>query len=298
MSRLNHIGESRYALREDLGELTSSNHFVQMNEDEFVKEAIGVVEKAQSRGVHLRILGSLGAYVRAVNKGYGDIFRSLERFGGGNPLFTDLDLLGYNKQKGDITKFFTKELGFKPDPLVNAMFGHKRMIFYHPDNKYHVDVFMNKLDFSHTVDFGDKPGSGRLELDYPTISATDIVLEKLQIHEINRKDLVDLIALFLVHDVQEQFSKEVVDGAHIGKMLSDDWGFWYDATTNLDKLKPLIDDFLKEGKITAAQNQIARERVEKLFHLINETPKSKAWEKRAKTGTSKRWYTEVEEIVR
>ena len=277
--------------------MTSNNHFVDMKEDEFVKEAIGLVEKAQSRGVHLRILGSLGAYVRSVNNGRGDLFRSLERFGGGKPLFTDLDLLGYNKQKGDITKFF-RELNFKPDPLVNAMFGHKRMVFYHPDNRYHVDIFMNKLEFSHTVDFGDKPGSGRLELDYPTISATDIVLEKLQIHEINRKDLVDLIALFLVHDVQEQFNKEAVDGGHIAKLLADDWGFWYDATTNLAKLEPLVQEFLRESKITAQQSQTVTERVEKLLNLINHTPKSKAWEKRAKTGTSKRWYTEVEEIVR
>jgi hypothetical protein len=110
--------------------------------------------------------------------------------------------------------------------------------------------------------------------------------------------LIDLIALFLVHDVQEQFSKEVVDGGHIGKMLSDDWGFWYDATTNLGKLKPVIHESLKEGKITAAQSQTATERVEKLLHLINKTPKSKAWEKRARTGTTKRWYAEVEEIVR
>ena len=277
--------------------MTSVNHFVEMKEDEFAKEAIGLVEKAQSRGVHLRILGSLGAYVRSLNNGHADVFRSLERFGGGKPLFTDLDLMGYNKQKGDITKFL-RDLNFKPDPLVNAMFGNKRMVFYHPDNKYHVDVFLNKLEFSHIVDFGDKPGSGRLELDYPTISATDIVLEKLQIHEINRKDLIDLIALFLVHDVQEQFNKNVVDGGHIGKMLSGDWGFWYDATANLGKLKPLVDDFLREGRITAAQSQTVMERVEKLFNLINKTPKSKAWEKRAKTGTDKRWYTEVEEIVR
>ncbi len=103
------------------------------------------------------------------------------------PLFTDLDLAGYNKQGGDINKFFTKELGFQPDTLVNGMFGHKRRIYYHPQNKYHVDVFMDKLEFSHAVDFGEKPGSGRLELDSPTITAVDIVLEKLQIHEINEK---------------------------------------------------------------------------------------------------------------
>jgi hypothetical protein len=43
----------------------SSTHFVEMNEAEFLKEALGIVEKAQSRGVCLRILGSLAVYIRS-----------------------------------------------------------------------------------------------------------------------------------------------------------------------------------------------------------------------------------------
>ncbi len=66
----------------------SSTHFVEMSEAEFTKEAIGIVEKAQSRGVCLRILGSLAAYIRSVNNGHGDLVKSLGRFGEGMPLFT------------------------------------------------------------------------------------------------------------------------------------------------------------------------------------------------------------------
>ena len=276
----------------------SSTHFVEMNEAEFLKEALAIVEKAQSREVCLRILGSLAAYIRSVNSGHGRMFKSLERFGDGMPLFTDLDLAGYNKQRGEINKLFSQELGFRPDPLVNAMFGHKRLMYYHPQNKYHVDVFLNKLEFSHEVEFGEKPGSGRLELDSPTISATDIVLEKLQIHDINRKDLIDLVALFVVHDIHEQFDKNVVDGSYIAKILSDEWGFWYDATANLNKVRLLAEELSSKGKLGAEHYQTTLQRTDTLLSLITNISKTKNWERRAKTGTKKPWYREVEEVVR
>jgi hypothetical protein len=268
-----------------------------MSDDEFVKESIAIVEKAQSRGVCLRILGSLAAYIRARNAGYGGLLKSLGRFGEGMPLFTDLDLAAYGKQRGAIDRIF-RELAFDPDTLVNGMFGHKRLIYYHPQRKYHVDVFLNKLEFSHDVEFGDKPGEGRLEIDYPTISAADIVLEKLQIHQINRKDMIDLIALFVVHDVQGQFGKDSIDGAYIGRILSGEWGFWYDATTNLEKTRWLLQALEKDGKLSHSQSQIAEQRVEKLLDYVKNTPKERSWEKRAKTGTKKVWYREVEEVQR
>jgi len=272
-------------------------NFVKMSEDEFVKEAIGIVEKAHSRGLELRILGSLATYIHSVNNGHVDMFRSLERFGEGQPLFTDLDLAAYGKQRGEITKFM-RELNFAPNMVVNGMFGRTRLIYYHPENKYHIDLFLNKLEFSHDVKFGEKPGSGRLELDYPTISPADIVLEKVQIHQINRKDLIDLVALFLIHDVQEQNSKDAIDGSYIAKVLANDWGFWYDATINITSVKTLVEQLREQGKITDAQSQTVMQRLDKLLNMIANAPKSRDWEKRAKVGTSKLWYRDVEEVVR
>jgi len=272
-------------------------HFVEMDEDEFLKEALGIVEKAQSRGIYLRVLGSLAPYIRSLNSGYGEVFKSLGRFGVGMPLFTDLDLVAYGKQRGEITKLFS-ELAFLPDRLVNSMFGHKRLIFYHPQNRYHIDVFFNRLEYSHDVEFGEKPGSGRLELDYPTITPADIVLEKLQIHEINRKDLIDLVAIFLVHDVLEQPGKNAVDGGYVAKILSNEWGFWYDATTNLGKVKLILEQLTNEGKLTAAQSQATNQRIDRLLDIVTNAPKTHNWDKRAKTGTKKAWYREVEEVVR
>jgi hypothetical protein len=268
-----------------------------MSDDEFVKESIAIVEKAQSRGVCLRILGSLAAFIRARDAGCGDLLKSLGRFGEGMPTFTDLDLAAYGKQRGGVDRIF-RELAFEPDTLVNGMFGHKRLIYYHPQRKYHVDVFLNRLEFSHDVEFGDKPGEGRLEIDYPTISPADIVLEKLQIHQINRKDLIDLVILFVVHDVEGQFGTDYIDGAYIGRTLCSDWGFWYDATTNLEKVRGLLQALEKESKLSRSLSQVAERRLEKLLGYVKNTPKERSWEKRAKTGTKKAWYREVEEVQR
>ncbi|MGC9068094.1 MAG: hypothetical protein ACP5GU_09140 [Thermoprotei archaeon] len=278
--------------------MSGPSHFVEISEEEFLKEALEIIEKAQSRGIYLRILGALAVYIHSLDKpACINAFRSLGRFGEGKPLFTDLDLIGYSKQRKEITKLF-EEMRFQPDRMVNVLFGDRRLIFYHPQNKYHVDVFLNKLEFSHDVLFGEKPGSGRLELDYPTITLADIILEKLQIHFINLKDLIDLIVLFMGHDVSEHANKDMIDGEYIAKVLSDDWGFWYDAITNLNKAKSLAKTFLESGKLTEEQIKIIIERIDTLRKMIDNYPKTKNWEKRAKIGTNKPWYREVEEVVR
>jgi hypothetical protein len=272
--------------------------FVKLGEAKFVLEATKIVDFAQSRGVYLRVLGALAVYIHSLDKNECAIaFTSLGRFGEGQPIFTDLDVGAYGKQQKDIKKVF-KDLKFQPDMMVNAMFGNRRLIFYHPNNSFHVDVFLDKLEFSHDVEFGQKPGSGRLELDYPTIPLEDIVLEKLQIHKINRKDLIDLIVLFMGHDVSPQGGKDLVAGQFVADRLSDDWGFWFDATQNLEKVKSLASDLQNTGKLAAEQESKTRERISKLISIIETTPKTERWKVRSRVGTSKPWFREVEEVVR
>jgi len=269
-------------------------HFVGLPEDKFIEEALSIVEKAKGMGIQLRLIGALAIYIHSDNCPIcREKFRTLGRFGEGQPLFTDLDLVGYGKQRKDIKKLFEQTLKFKPDFYINRLFGTRRHIYYHPQGYYHVDVFFDKLEFSHDVDL-----KKRLELDYPTISLADLVLEKTQIHEINRKDIVDLIVLFLGHEVGEKQEKEIIDGKYIAKVLADDWGFYYDATNNLKLVKRFSESFVKEGKLSEEECKTVVERVDKLLEMIEAEPKTRKWRKRAKVGTKKPWYRVVEEVVR
>jgi hypothetical protein len=279
--------------------VTQSGHFVEMDDGEFLNEAMAIVENGQSRNVLLRFLGAFAVYVHSLgNEVALNAFKSLGRLGGGKPMFTDLDLALYGKQRRDATKLL-ESLQFKPDNMANMLFGGRRLIYHHPRGKFPIDLFIDKLEFSHDVVFGKKPGSGRLEIDYPTISLADIVLEKLQIHQINRKDVLDLIVLLLGHNVVEDAEKDVIDGGYVARVLANDWGFWYDATNNLASVDALARDLANQKTgITNEQCRTVTTRVTELRKIIDSCQKTKEWEKRAKTGTSKPWYREVGEVSR
>jgi hypothetical protein len=274
--------------------------FVALGEDEFLREARAIVDAAQAQGTALRILGSLGIYAHSMHVPECiSVFHRVGRVVEGAPLFTDLDLMGYSTQARSISKVFDG-LGFRPDDVINGFFGERRLVYYEGQNRFHVDIFLDKLEFSHDVVFGKRPGNGRLELDAPTISLTDMVLEKLQIHRIARKDLVDLIVLFLGHEVKTSANgdHELVDAGHIANLLADDWGFWYESTQNLQKTRQLLGTFVKEGKIPSDYATRIEKRIGDLEATLQSVPKGRHWEKRAKVGTAKPWFREVEEIVR
>lgn len=272
--------------------------FVCLSEEQFAEEAVGLIEKACRQGIVLRILGALGIYLHSMHEnGAFGLYKKIKRFNDGRSIFTDLDVMAYGKQRKQITQFFERTLYFKPNLMINALFGSDRLIYHHPLNNYKVDVFFDKLMFSHNVYFGKDPGNGRLEFDYPTITLADLVLEKTQIHKINLKDIVDLVILFAGHDVGASEDKEIIDGTYIANTLADDWGFWYDTVHNLDVVKFYAEKFNSEGKLSSEEHALIVSRVNKLLKVIEETPKTKNWLKRAKVGTSKPWYNEVEDLA-
>jgi hypothetical protein len=261
--------------------------------DEFTRESLQIVSTANKKGIYLRILGSLSCYLRLKEHDWtaSDLFLSLGRLPD-QTTFTDLDLVGYKKQRIDVMRVLETELNLKPDQRFNAAFGGERLLYY-KDNKFTVDIFFDKLQYSHDVDFRN-----RLELDYPTITVTDFVLEKLQIHEINRKDLIDLVVTFLYHRVGSGSDKRSIDADYISDLLSSDWGFWFDVTTNLEKTLQLCDVLLREGKLSSEQAGRSKSRISELLQIIEKTSKTDEWTKRAKVGTKKQWYRDVEEVVR
>ncbi len=272
---------------------------VHLGETEFCAQSIELVKRAQDAGVPIRILGAMAVYIHSSHRpDMLDHYRALERLGPGRPIFTDLDVIGYADRQKDTARFFQETMGFTADFHVNALFSGRRNVFRHPDGLFDVDVFYDVLSFSHDVPFCDSVGGNRLELDFPTITLADIVLEKLQIHQINRKDLVDLFMLLSGHEVEARPGPDTVDGSHIARILSVDWGFEYDAKANLQKLTGLASHVVAEGRATKEEQARVSAGIQQLIQLIDHEPKAKEWHKRAKKGTSKPWFNEVDEIER
>ena len=198
----------------------------------------------------------------------------------------DLDFMGLKRQSSSV-KETMKTLGYEPNYSINAFHGYKRQIWYSKVNQ--IDILFDIFEMNHVIDLKD-----RLNLDRPTISVSDLFLQKIQIVEMNEKDAKDLFALLAEHDLgSDDLDKINID--YLSKVLSEDWGFWYTTTLNLEKIKALARNYpqLREEE----KNSISS-KIENISERIKKTQKSVKWKIRSKVGTRTQWYNPVEEVAR
>jgi hypothetical protein len=246
---------------------------------EFVDEALRLVKDAEQRGIQLRILGSIAYRLQCPMNLH--LFQDMAR------VLTDVDFAGLKSQNQEVREFFLSE-GYKPDEGVYMASEGSRHIYLHPETKLNVDVFANELFFCHRIPF-----EGRLDIDYPTISTTDLLLEKMQIVEINLKDFKDTLVLMLEHPLGSPADgNKHIDVRYICDMMAHDWGFYHTFTTNLNRVPEYISEF---PAITEDEGTIIRTRIRELLDAVEAAPKSMKWKLRAKIGTRRIWYQEVTE---
>jgi len=247
---------------------------------EFIEEAKRLVSAIARNGLKMRLLGALAFNWHCPRFGY--IQARLGR------RFTDIDFAAYSEDCENIKRFLT-EMGYKEDPMVSALFGTGRLLFHDEVNGRHADVFFNKMEFCH-----DLPFRGRLEADFPTLPLAELVIEKMQILEINEKDIIDTIMLFREHEVG--FSDdETINAKIIARLCANDWGLWRTLTMNLEKVKALMEPY--EG-LTPEDKAWVRQRIDFLLEVISKEPKSLKWKLRSKVGDKVKWYRDVEELHR
>jgi len=99
--------------------------------------------------------------------------------------------------------------------------------------------------------------NNRLGIDYPTIPLPELLLEKMQIIEINEKDLKDTIILMREHEIGG-IGSEIVNGDFIAKRLSNNWGFYYTFLTNINKVNQYLGQF---APFSGEDRRIVSERV-------------------------------------
>ncbi|MHA1582977.1 MAG: hypothetical protein ACTSYM_10870 [Candidatus Baldrarchaeia archaeon] len=243
----------------------------------FIDEAKRIIDTANEKGIVLRVLGAIAFRLHCPK--FRHILESMR-------CITDIDLMAYGKQMNKVEKHFI-DLGYEMRPPSFAALAARRRIFYDRKRSIVVDVFFDKLEMCHDIDF-----KGRLEIDYPTIPLAEMLLEKLQIVQITEKDVKDVIILLREHEIGEN-DNDVINAKYIAKIFAKDWGFYYTATTNLKKIKQLLKDF---DALTDEDKKIVESRIDKLLNIIEKEPKSLGWKMRAKIGTKKIWYRKVEEI--
>jgi len=262
----------------------------------FINESMRLVEAAGKKGIPLRILGGLAIAIHSPE--VKDTAIKLKRTGTGSEgqEYSDIDLMSYSKHKGNAERFFAEE-GYVMRTTTLPSAYSQRQIYYHPRGWFYVDLFRDKLLVAnHPLDF-----RGRLELDYPTVPLADLLLEKIQIWEaFSEKDLKDCLILLKAHDVGD--GEDEVNGSYMAQLLASDWGFWYTATTNLRRIRDLMERLDEVGRKVGIEPNVLIEKdrediirkLDLLLKLIEDEPKSLKWKMRSKIGTKRVWYNIVE----
>ena len=173
-------------------------------------------------------------------------------------------------------------MGYEPHVGFNAMNGKERLLFYDNPNERQVDVFVSSFRMCHEI-----PLEKRLHVDEDTVPLAELLLTKLQIVELNEKDVRDTVALLLEHDVTEDDAG--VNAAHVAALCADDWGLWRTISHNLETLRDRL------GAYDVDREAVAN-RVSAILERIEAAPKSRSWRMRAKIGERKRWYELPEEV--
>jgi len=251
----------------------------------FVREGERHVDEASKHDITLRLLG--GVAIRIHCSEFMDFAKKLVRLGEGQQEYTDLDFMSLMKFRKNPMKDFFSEMGYEKRPTTMSTAATQRQIYFHPKGWFYVDVFYDKLlAANHPLDFRE-----RLELDSPTVTPTDLLLEKVQIVFPDEKDVKDSILLLHAHEIALLEEKNRINADHIATKLASDWGFWYTVTTNLKGLKQYVND---AQNLTETEKQDIAPKLDNLLKAIDDKPKSTGWKMRSVMGAKKKWYNPVE----
>jgi hypothetical protein len=211
--------------------------------------------------------------------------------------YRDFDLVAHGKDVSALRRLL-ETAGYIGDKLFNAIHGAQRLVYSAPDGRWSVDIVIDRLEMSHTIDLKD-----RLATDGPTLDLADLLLTKLQIWETNRKDLGDAICLLADHPLAAvgRISTTVgpngtpapIDLVRLRTVLGGDWGFCHTVERNLRAVAeqwastPIPDPpYPVDGQVATLLADLAA------------APKSLGWKARARVGERVRWYETPEEARR
>jgi hypothetical protein len=199
--------------------------------------------------------------------------------------YKDIDLVT-PKGRGTEVGQLLGSLGYEGAAEFNALNGHRRLIYGDPRTGRKLDVFVGEFFMCHQL-----PVTERIDEDPLTVPLAELLLTKLQIVELNQRDVLDAAALLYHHDVSDH-DQDAINGARIAELCAADWGLWRTTNQNLERICLLLADV----PLGQFEREKIVDRVRILQARIDEEPKPRKWRMRDRIGDRKRWYELPEEV--
>jgi hypothetical protein len=245
-------------------------------EESLLREARRLLAQAQRREAPLRLIGGMGVRLMLGDRIDERFVREIE----------DLDFITTRKASRDVERLL-EQAGWAPESRFNTLHGHRRLLFHDPQRARKVDVFVERFEMCHAL-----PLTQRIGVQPETLPAAELAMTKLQIVNLNAKDVGDLYALLDALEVAEH-DRDAINAARIAQLTGADWGLHHTFELNLARLMEEAGATLDEPSASRVRQRIAA-----LQQAIQDAEKSRAWKLRARIGERKRWYEEPEEVDR
>jgi hypothetical protein len=238
---------------------------------------VRLAQLARDEGIPLRLFGGVAIWSRCPTARQGPLSRS----------YADFDFVTQSRATRRVSAFLEAQ-GYKADKMFNAIHGASRMTFANEVTRKPVDVIVDRFEMCHTIDLRD-----RFDSDELTVPLAELLLMKLQVVQLNEKDLRDMLALLADHPV-DQDGPDVIDLRRITQLTANDWGLEHTIRKTLDQLHRSAANYgLPETVVGTIQG-----RIDALLSALDTAPKSVRWRLRAQIGERVRWYELPEEAHR
>jgi hypothetical protein len=239
-----------------------------------VAEAQRLLALADARGTTLRALGGVAIRLHTAR-----MPAALARD------YADIDFVTA-RGSGRATARLFADAGYEPDEEFNLLHGAIRQLFHDRRHGRQVDVFVDRFEMCHRI-----PVAGRLEVEAATIPLAELLLTKLQIVELNEKDVKDILTILVEHDVGDH-DAETINGRWIAKLLASDWGLWRTCKGTIEAVRAA----LAGSGLEAADRRAIERRLSDLWAIVEAQPKALRWRARARVGERATWYAIPEEV--
>jgi hypothetical protein len=254
--------------------------------EELLAAATEVIDAAKAAGATVRLLGGVAVFQLAPSASKSPLART----------YHDFDVFVPARQGALAARVF-REAGYDEDRHFNALHGAQRLIFGSPRG-FVVDVVVGTFRMCHELDLGrDLPGAGL------TIHPADLLLTKLQIVQIEEKDLLDAVALLTdlptdgaagaagpAGPAGAAGAAAAIDVGRFVTPLAGDWGFYHTVEQNMPKVMSFARD-----RLGASGAQPVLDSGRRLLEAMHAVPKSMRWKIRSRAGEKVTWYELPEE---
>jgi len=196
--------------------------------------------------------------------------------------YGDLDFVASSKQRQAVQKLF-ESLGYEGDRRFNTLNGDQRLLYLDGVNGRQIDVFIDRMKMCHVIELANRLGH-----EGPTLTPADLLISKLQVYEVNMKDLVDTTALLLDHPIADH-DNDAINAAYLARLTSEDWGLHRTLQLNSGRVREAVRDLDVDA-------DLVNQRLDELWTRIDAQPKSLRWRLRARVGDRMSWYELPEEV--